>query len=131
MGINILSFGDRILTFEEPTVLTVRRVFKTLRKMHSFDRNDIPDNTNYLSRIIALAVSGSGFFSRFRRCILQRQIVRRASLSELNENVLKVIDSIPIEQYREICAVFSQLNELIGKEDEQSINIDIEGDKAQ
>lgn len=52
-------------------------------------------------------------------------------MSELNENVLKVIDSIPIEQYREICAVFSQLNELIGKEDEQSINIDIEGDKAQ
>lgn len=131
MGINILSFGSRILAFEEPTVLTIRRIFKTMRKMHSFERDDIPDNTDYLSRIIALAVSGSGFFSRFRRCILQRQIVRHASLSELNENVLKIIDSIPIEQYREICAVFSQLNELIGKEDEQSIDIDSGGDKAQ
>lgn len=98
--------------------------------MHSFERDDIPDNTDYLSRIIALAVSGSGSLSCFRRYVLQRQIVRRASLSELNENALKVIDSIPIEQYREICAVFSQLNELIGKEDEQSIDIDIEGDKA-
>lgn len=97
------------------TPLTANRVVTTLRSVKVSELKDIPDGAQLCARAISFAVVGSVFFSRLRAFYIRRRLLRQATLDELIEGLLVVIEMIPANEYYTISLITNQFNKLVSK----------------